>query len=254
MRRKEMKIRSALVLLNESRFGEAARQQERIGALNFNRKGETIMRRLFALAGLLLFTAGAALAQDYPKIETSPAFMYIRTSTQFAPFVVRGQTVTPQAINCAGGGGTIAYNFSSLIGLAADLGGCKIFSNAYGLANTVDGNEFTYLFGPRITYRSGSRFEPFAEVNFGGMRISLTCNSSALTCVNATGGNTYTKNAFALTAGGGFQVKLSKKFSLRLVQAEYLYTRFGNNCALAVCSNNNSQNSFRLKSGIVINW
>ncbi len=92
--------------------------------------------------------------------------------------MVNGRTITPQALNWAGGG-TIAYNFSSLIGLAADLGGCKIFSNAYGLGSTVDGNEFTYLFGPRLTYRSGSRFEPFAEVNFGGMRISLTCNSSS---------------------------------------------------------------------------
>ena len=248
-----MKIRNALAVLSR-RSSEAARHPERIGALKFNRKGETIMRRFFVLAGLLLFTEGAALAQDYPKFETSPAFMYIRTSAGFSPFVVNGRTITPQALNCAGGGGTLAYNFSSLIGIAADLGGCKIFSNAYGLGNTVDGNEFTYLFGPRLTYRSGSRFEPFVEVNFGGMRISLTCNSSALTCVNATGGRTFSKNAFALTAGGGFQVKLSHKFSLRLVQAEYLYTRFGNNCALAVCSNNNSQNSFRLKSGIVINW
>jgi opacity protein-like surface antigen len=254
MRRKEMKIRNALAVLSR-RNSEAARHREHIGALNFNRKGETIMRRCFVLAGLLLFTSGAVLAQEsYSRVETAPAFMYIRTSAGFNPFVVNGRTITPQALNCAGGGGTIAYNFSSLIGLAADLGGCKIFSNAYGAGNTVDGNEFTYLFGPRLTYRSGSRFEPFVEVNFGGMRISVSCKSSALSCVNATGGNTFTKNAFALTAGGGFQIKLSHKFSLRLVQAEYLYTRFGNSCGLAVCSNNNSQNSFRLKSGIVINW
>lgn len=211
------------------------------------------MRRCFILAGLLLFASGAALAQEsYPRFETAPAFMYIRTSTNFNPFVVNGRTVTAQPINCAGGGGTFAYNFSSLIGIAADLGGCKVFSNAYGLGNTIDGNEFTYLFGPRLTYRGG-RIEPFAEVNFGGMRISVSCKSSALRCVNATGGNTFTKNAFALTAGGGFQIGLSRKFSLRLVQAEYLYTRFGNNCGLPAC-NNNSQNSFRLKSGIVIKW
>ena len=57
-----------------------------------------------------------------------------------------------------------------------------------------------------------------------------------------------------MTVGGGFQVRLSHKFSLRLLQAEYLYTRFGNNCALAICNQNNSQNNFRLKSGVVINW
>ena len=212
--------------------------------------------RCFLLVGLLLIAAGSALAQDYPKIETSPAFMYIRTSGSLTnTFIVNGQAVNNvPALNCAGGGGTIAYNVSSLIGIAADLGGCKIFSNAYGAGNTISGSEFTYLFGPRLTYRSGSRFEPFVELNFGGMRFALKCKSSAANCVTSTNGNTYSKNAFAMTVGGGFQVKVNHKLSLRLVQAEYLYTRFGNNCALAVCNNNNNQNSFRLKSGIVLNW
>jgi opacity protein-like surface antigen len=204
--------------------------------------------------GIVLLFGTVASAQDYPKIETAPAFMYIRTTPQSSWFTVPGAIIKAQALNCAGGGGTIAYNVTSLVGIAADLGGCKIFSNAYGLGNTVDGNEFTYLFGPRLTFRNSSRFEPFAELNFGGARISLSCKNSASTCLNAVGGGTYTKNAFALTVGGGFQIKMTKKISIRLVQAEYLYTRFGNSCALAVCSNNNNQNSFRLKSGIVLNW
>jgi hypothetical protein len=210
--------------------------------------------RSVIVLGVALLLGTVASAQDYPKIETAPAFMYIRTTPQSNVFIVPGAVIKAQSLNCAGGGGTIAYNVTSLVGIAADLGGCKIFSNAYGLGNTIDGNEFTYLFGPRLTFRNSSRFEPFAELNFGGARISLSCKSSASTCLNAAGGGTYTKNAFALTVGGGFQIKMSKKISIRLVQAEYLYTRFGNNCALAVCSNNNNQNSFRLKSGIVLNW
>lgn len=214
------------------------------------------IRSAFVLGALVLVTAGTAVAQDYPKIETSPAFMYIRTSGSLQnTFIVNGQTINNvPALNCAGGGGTIAYNFSSLVGIAADLGGCKIFSNAYGAGNTVNGSEFTYLFGPRLTYRNGSKFEPFAELNFGGTRIALSCKSSASNCLTAAGGGTYSKNAFAMTVGGGFQIKASQKISIRLIQAEYLYTRFGNNCALAVCNNNNNQNSFRLKSGIVLNW
>ncbi|HEY6384755.1 MAG TPA: outer membrane beta-barrel protein, partial [Candidatus Acidoferrum sp.] len=202
--------------------------------------------------GMTLLFGGVAFAQDYPKIETAPAFMYIRMSPNLTnSFVVNGQTITgSQGINCAGGGGTIAYNLSSLVGIAADLGGCKVFSNAYGLGNTINGNLFTYLFGPRLTFRNSSKFEPFAELNFGGTRIALSCQSSASNCLTAVGGGTYSKNAFALTVGGGFQIKINKKVSLRLVQAEYLYTRFGNGCAIALtCNNNNNQNSFRLKSG-----
>ena len=54
-------------------------------------------------------------------------------------------------------------------------------------------------------------------------------------------------------------LKLNKTFAVRLFQAEYLFTRFGNSCGFAICNNtnnnfNDSQNSFRLESGIVIGW
>jgi len=196
------------------------------------------MRKSLVLVGLLLITAGAVVAQDnFPKVETSPAFMYIRTP------------IGGESFNCAGGGGTIAYNVTSLIGLAADMGGCHIFGNTLGLANTVSGNQFTFLFGPRFTFRSSSRLQPFFEANFGGDHLSISCENAAV-CGNASRGFT----AFALTAGGGFDVKLNQKLALRLIQAEYMYTRFGNDCPLTVCQQNNSQNSFRMKSGLVIGW
>jgi hypothetical protein len=195
------------------------------------------------LVGLLLLTAGAALAQNnFPKVETAPAFMYIRT-------VPPGNA---QSVNCAGGGGTIAYNLTSMFGLAADLGGCKVFGflpSSSPLSNKITGNEFTFLFGPRITMRNSSPFRPFFELNLGGARISLSCNNNT-----ACSGTSFAKSAFAMTVGGGFDMKLSKKFSLRPVQAEYLYTRFGNSCPFTICTNNNNQNSFRLKSGIVVAW
>ncbi len=211
------------------------------------------MRKYAVLIGLLLLTAGSALAQgEFPKVETSPAFMYIRTPVSFS----NGTTSVKQSFNCAGGGGTLAYNITSLLGIAADLGGCKYFGNTVPtqISEKINGNGFTYLFGPRFTFRKSGPFRPFFEVNFGGMRISLSCKSSSTNCNAFTNGNTYSKNAFAMTAGGGFDIQLSRRISLRAVQAEYLYTRFGNSCPANICTNNNNQNSFRLKSGIVIAW
>lgn len=224
------------------------------------------MRRYFVLVGLLLGTVGSALAQgEFPKVETSPAFMYIRTSPNLTnaytiqnPIAGGGSspvTITgANSFNCAGGGGTFAYNLTSLIGMAADLGGCRFFGNTIGLGNTITGNQFTYLFGPRLTIRSSSPFRPFFELSFGGDRVSASCKNTAYTCLTRAGSGSYSKNAFALSVGGGFDIQHSKRFSLRPVQAEYLYTRFGNNCALSVCNNNNNQNNFRLKSGVVIAW
>jgi opacity protein-like surface antigen len=194
------------------------------------------MRKLFVVAGLLLLTAGVAAAQDeYPKIETAPGFMYIH--------YVPGSGIS--SWNCVGGGGTIAYNLNKWLGLAADLGGCKVI----GLQSGLSANNFTYLFGPRFTYRNHTKFSPFFEVNFGGDRLSGSCTNLVLPRGTCNGSASY--NAFGMTAGGGFDIKLTNKISLRPVQAEYFYTRFGNNVAVL---NNVNQNNFRLKSGIVIGW
>jgi len=211
------------------------------------------MRKYFVVVGLLLLTAGLALAQDYPTVETSPQFMYIRTPISFN---IPGGPSVSQSFNCAGGGGTLAYNFSSLVGIAADLGGCKYFGQTVPapISSNINGTAFTFLFGPRLTFRSKSPFQPFAELNFGGMRIGISCENNPSNCTDNFGTGSRSKTAFAMTVGGGFDIKLSKKLSLRPVQAEYLYTRFGNDCNLTVCTFNNNQNSFRLKSGIVINW
>ncbi len=227
------------------------------------------MRRWFVFAGVVLAAAGTAVAQDgsYSKVEMAPGFSFQHNSP------VLGGT---QSFNCAGGGSTMAYNVNSMFGLAMDLSGCKIFGldNTYGIGSKVGGSEFTYVFGPRITFRKG-KVQPFFEVNFGGERLSVSCNNGdagnacgaisptqPLPTANGTviivprnpNATSASKNAFALTVGGGVDVKLNKKFALRLFQAEYLYTRFGNDCQFAICSNNNGQNSFRLKSGIVIGW
>jgi opacity protein-like surface antigen len=227
------------------------------------------MHGSFVLAGVLLLAAGTAVAQDsdsYPRVETAPAFTYVHNSP-----VLGGS----QSFNCYGFGGTIAYNFTSMIALAADLSGCRVagLDNTYGIGSKVHVGEGTYVFGPRFTFRHFGKLQPFLETNFGIEHIRVKCNNgdagnacgsisavqplptdTTVIIVTNPNATSYGKSVFALTAGGGLDIKFNKKFALRLVQAEYLYTRFGNDCQFAVCSNNNGQNSFRLKSGIVIGW
>jgi opacity protein-like surface antigen len=226
----------------------------------FQKLEEVKMRKYLVLAGLFLIMGSAAIAQDYPVVETSPSFAYQRNGEVFGG---------SQNFNCAGGGGTFAYNVSSVVGIAADLNFCKVFglNNTYGVGSKVNGSEQTFVFGPRFTYRSSSMIQPFFEVNVGGERIKLSCNTgdAGNACGSGFEGTlppgvnpsatSFSKTAFAMTVGGGMDIKVSKKLAIRLFQAEYLYTRFGNNCAFAICNNaNRNQNSFRLKSGIVIAW
>jgi opacity protein-like surface antigen len=202
------------------------------------------MHKLTVLVGLLLLTAGSALAQsEYPAAEASADFMYARTP------------IAGQSLNCAGGGTTLAINVSSTLGLASDIGYCRFFGNTFGLGGRLSGSQLNYLFGPRLTLRSSSAIHPFFDLMFGGTRLGIGCDSGIFGCLNGTGHASFSENAFAMTVGGGVDVKFSQRVSWRLVQAEYLYTRFGNECPLVFCTNNNnSQNSFRLKSGLVFGF
>jgi hypothetical protein len=135
---------------------------------------ETVkMRGLYVFAAGLLLAAGTAVAQDsdgYPRLETAPAFTYVHNSP-----VLGGS----QSFNCYGFGGTIAYNFTSLIGLAADLSGCRVggLDNTYGVGSKVHVGEGTYVFGPRFTFRHFGKLQPFLETNFGIEHIRVKCNN-----------------------------------------------------------------------------
>ncbi len=224
--------------------------------------------RSLALAGTLLVLAGTAAAQDinaWGRFEVAPDFEYLWTSS-----LLGGS----QSYACAGGGGTITVNFNHWLGIASDLDYCHLygFDNVFGVGSKVVGNQFTYLFGPRITYRKG-RFQPFGEVYFGGDNMSLSCHTGnfgnlcgglsasqlpvlstlpPIVVVNPTK-SSVSQDAFAMTAGIGLDIKLSRRVAFRMVQAEYLYTRFANGCQSTACNNNN-QNSFRITSGIVMNF
>ena len=94
----------------------------------------------------------------------------------------------------------------------ADFGG---YHNGNVLNSGLDFTLSTYLFGPRISYRHWNRVTPFGEVLFGVERVSTS---------TATANRS--DNGFAMTAGGGFDVKLANHFSVRPVKVDYLLTRF----------------------------
>jgi opacity protein-like surface antigen len=75
---------------------------------------------------------------------------------------------------------------------------------------------------------------PFAQVLFGGERIS---NS-------ASGFGSTSDSSFAMAFGGGADYEMTNHVAIRLIQAEYLYTKFGGT----------HQNNARISAGIVYRW
>ena len=160
-------------------------------------------------------------------------------------------TAGNRMVGLNGGSAALALNLNRYLGLVGDFGGyannqLQLTGTGANQPRTVDANgtAYTYLFGPRLSYRNESRFTPFVQVLAGGIHASpvTATNCSGPSCTPLPA-----QNAFAMTAGGGFDIRLVRHISLRPVQAEYMMTRF----ASIADGTKSGQNDLRLSSGLV---
>jgi opacity protein-like surface antigen len=176
-----------------------------------------MMRKLFILFGFALFASSFAQAQETRGMEISGQYQYVR--------IYPGQGA-PSA-SCQGAGGTFAANVNRWIGLVGDVGFCKVT----GLPTGASAHDINYLFGPRFSYRNYGRLTPYAQVLFGGARATASVTGFPSTSVNS----------YAMTFGGGADLKLTPHLAFRAIQFEYLYTHFSGV----------KQNNLRIQSGLV---
>jgi len=153
-----------------------------------------------------------------------------------------------------GGSASAAYNFTRYLGLVGDFGAFKASelqltgpgANPPRVSN-ASGNAFTYMAGPRLSLRKYDRITPFAQALFGGIHASEVTLSK---CAGTSCTPLRSENAFAMTAGGGIDFRLSHHVAIRAVQVEYLMTRFGDQHT----GIRNTQNDIRLSSGLVLGF
>jgi len=181
------------------------------------------MRKGCCLLGLVFLFAVAASAQETPRADVFLGYSYMRLNP--------GSASGFPSFNANGGSGSFAYNINRTFGVVGDFGGYH--SGSFG-----GGNLYTYLFGPRISYRGNNRFTPFAQVLFGGIH-----DGSGLLSQTAS------SNAFALSAGGGVDLKASDHWGIRLGQVEYLMSRFD-----TTGTGRTTQNNLRVSTGVVFHW
>ena len=172
--------------------------------------------------------------QVTPTAELFAGYSYLRFNPR-----VNG---TAQTFDNQGGTASIAGNLNRWLGLVADFGFYKVSGD---LQPGSSGKAQTYLFGPRFSHR-GERWTPFASVLLGAARMSVD-SSTPVAGSNNFFNNTVHKNAFATAFGVGFDYKLSRHVAWRVVQAEYLITKFPD-------GNSNFQNNLRLATGLVFRF
>ena len=194
------------------------------------------MKRCISVIGAAVLFVSVAAAQDWPRFETSLNY----TGTRF------DSATNVRAFNANGGSGDFAYNFNRWLGGVIDVG-------AVHNGNVLDSTIANYLAGPRITVHRGS-ITPYFQFLAGGAYatssiaapFAATLQDAGVIPAGTTIRATRQETAFALTAGGGLDIKISKHVSLRPIQVEYFLTRLQNLHTF----NDNSQNNIRYSAGI----
>lgn len=156
---------------------------------------------------LLAFLALSVLsvpAQEGPsKVDVFAGYSFLQANPS---------TPTQDSFHLNGGSINGAYNFTSWVSGVADFGA---YTNGNIGRDGFGGTMSTYLFGPRVSYRHFRRMTPFGQVLFGVARTNAAAFQTSAS-----------QNAFAMTAGGGVDYRLTRRLTFRPLQVEYLLTRF----------------------------
>ena len=140
--------------------------------------------------------------------------------------------------NCIGGGGSGAVRFSPVLQIVAEIDGCLVMGMP---ASNQSGDSLFYGAGPRWTPLASHRWSPFAEVLFGGRKVTyevddLALKKTLLTEWNDGNGTLHhypkrsdwstqvSSNGPSLAAGGGLDVVITRPFTWRLVNVEYTHS------------------------------
>jgi opacity protein-like surface antigen len=209
------------------------------------------MQKTLALMVLAALPGGMAFAADYPTVETFLGYTYMRANSA---------TDVP-AFSANGGSGQLDVNFNKYLGVVMDIGAVH---NGNINNHQLDSTFVNYLWGPRVSIRHG-RITPYFNILFGGMYVG---SSFGVTVVapptptnpivlpgdpNPVPPNTsvglravHSQTAFAMTVGGGLDIKINKHVSFRPIGLDYMLTRLQN----VQDQQDRNQNNLRYTTGL----
>ena len=205
------------------------------------------------VVGLVLLFGTVAFGQDYPRLEIPMYYSYMRYNPENSNIV--------SSFSLNGGGGGITFFFNHFLGVTAEFNGYGSTTQTFtfpavpnspcptGCRVRSSGDLFTYNFGPVLKYRSG-KWEPFVEALGGGAHSNTYSNLASACALSCTGTLTPSNNAATFIIGGGLDIVLNHRISIRAAQVDYVLTRFGNNFTRG----NNNQNNLRYNGGVVFHF
>jgi len=177
-------------------------------------------KRLLLAIVLGMFSVGTAWAQGAPKAEFYGGYAFLHSSDLDMHGFLTG--FEGRITNNLGIVGEFGIGFKTVSELGVDL----------------SLKDYTFFAGPRFNYRS-DKVRVFGEALFGGERIGVG------TSVSGMGVNVGT-TGFSIALGGGMDLSLNHRISIRLVQFDLIQTQF------TLLGVSDWANTYRYSAGIVI--
>jgi opacity protein-like surface antigen len=185
------------------------------------------MKRLVALATLILISATAGFAQDdYKKYEFFGGYSALRIDNLAGdtdnPAVndVLGEKQTLRGFNLAAG-----FNFHKYVGAKFDYSlhlREDNFTRPLG-SGTVDTTLQNFLGGIQIknNMKDGPTFKPFGHALFGVAVQKVDVDSPNLPAVFGISDFHTNETSFSMAFGGGLDIKINDRFDVRVVQIDW---------------------------------
>jgi opacity protein-like surface antigen len=200
------------------------------------------MRKPLLITLLCVLGTLSATSQDAPRVEVFGGYSLLHDGNAFPT-------------NFQGWNASSTTYVNRWFGVTADFSGHYSTTNTSSLAAIGVPEEIrttqrihNFMFGPHLAYRK-SRYVPFGQALFGvnhtGEDISVTCpscSSAGVTCPLCSAFAGFpSSNTFSMALGGGMDIAVGHGFSVRPVQAEYIFRRVGSF----------NDNQFRYSAGVV---
>ena len=185
------------------------------------------MKLLVTLAALILVSTNTALAQDdYKRYEFFAGYSALRIDNlagdTSSPAIddVLGEKQTLRGFNLAA-----TYNFHRYVGAKFDYSlhlREDNFTRPLG-SGTVDTTLQNFLGGIQIKDNSedGPTFKPFGHALFGVAVQKVDVDSPQLPALFGISDFSTNETSFSMAFGGGLDIRLNKRFDLRVVQIDW---------------------------------
>jgi hypothetical protein len=138
--------------------------------------------------------------------------------------------------SCIGGGGQGAARVNPSFQIVSEVNGCMIINS---MPKFQSGDSTMFAVGPRWTPRAAHRLSPFAEVMFGGRRITHDIQDPELRKTLLDEWNKgqlphfpqrnaymaeYQQFGFAMSMGGGVDAAFGRAFAWRVLDVQYSHS------------------------------